>query len=223
MNWTSGFHLTNFRALEYHYNTLFMKNTLPPPLTSTLPLDDKQISFLAGEIKKHAHAVKLRVAFLGLSSELDNFDKTRAPSSFSECWFCHSLPHLFRLNLDAFCDLFVVFKPMEHSSLENLKRLLSQRKGYEAHIIEIDSPSSEPDLFYKLLHNLTEDIPRKICIESYLNQSFSSKEIRRDRSPINEPGLTYQDHRGNIRQALWDKFSQSPELFLKEEIKNIRL
>jgi len=200
----------------------FMKNTLPPPLTPTLPLDDKQISFLAGEIKKHAYAVKLRVAFLGQSSELDNFDKSRVPSSFSECWFCHSLPHLFRLNLDAFCDLFVVFKRMEHSSLENLKKLLSRRKGYEAHVIEIDSPSSEPDLFYKLLHNLTKDISRKICIESYLDQSFSSKEIRRDRSPTKEFGSLRESHRENIRQALWDKFSQSPELFLEQEIKNIR-
>jgi len=199
-----------------------MKNTLPPPLTSTLPLDDKQISFLAEEIKKQAPSVKLRVVFIGQSSELDNLVKTRLPSSFSECWSCHSLPHLFRLNLDAFCDLFVVFKQMEHSSLENLKKLLSQRKGHEAHIIEINAPSSEPDLFYKLLNNLSKDISRKICIDSYLNQSISPKETERDRRPTKESGLLRQSHRENIRQALWGKFSQSPELFLEEEIKNIR-
>ena len=191
-----------------------MKDNLPPPLTSTLPLDDKQISFLAEEIKKQAPSVKLKVVFIGQSSELANLVKTRLPSSFSECWSCHSLPHLFRLNLDAFCELFVVFKQIEHSSLENLKKLLSQRKGHEAHIIEINAPSSEPDLFYKLLRNLSKDISRKICIDSYLNQSISPKGTERDRRPTKESGLLRQSHRENIRQALWAKFSQSPELFL---------
>ena len=199
-----------------------MKNTLPPPLTSTLPLDGKHISFLAEEIQRQAPSVKLRVVFIGQSTELDNLVKNRLPSSFSECWSCHSLPHLFRLNLDAFCDLFVVFKQMEHSSLENLKKLLSQRKGHKAHIIEINAPSSEPDLFYKLLHNVSEDISREICIDSYFNQSISSKEIERDRRLTTKSGLLRQSHRENIRQALWAKFSQSPELFLEEEIKNIR-
>ena len=199
-----------------------MKNTLPPPNTSTLPLDEKQISFLAEEIKKHAPSLKLKVAFLGQSSELDYLDTTRFPHSFSECWSCHSLPHLFRLNLDAFCDLFVVIKQIEHSTLDNLKKLLTQRKGYEAHIIEINSPLSETDLFYKLLHNLSEEISRKICIDSYLKESFSTKEIRTEYRQGKEPGLFSESSRENIRQALWDKFSQSPEMFLEEEIRNIR-
>ena len=198
-----------------------MKNPLSPSLTSSLPLDDEQISFFTEEIRKHAPSLRLKVVFLGQLSELNNLDKTRLPSSFSEYWSCHSLPDLFRLNLDATCDLFVVTEQMEHSSLTNFKKLLSQRKGYDAHIIEINEPSSEPDLFYKLLNNLSKDISRKIWIDSYLNQTISQTN-ERDRRPTKESGLLRKSHRENIRQALWAKFSQSPELFLEEEIKNIR-
>lgn len=199
-----------------------MKNTLPPSFTTTLPLDDEQISFLAKEIRKHAPSLTLKVVFLGQLSELNNLDKTKFPSSFSECWSCHSIPQLFRLNLDAICDLFIVTEQMEHASLKNLKKLLSQRKEHEAHIIEINSPHSEPDLFYKLLHDLSEDISRKMCIEAYLDQSFSPNEIRSGSRLSKTPSLLHESHRENIRKALWDKFSQSPELFLMEEIKNIR-
>ena len=131
------------------------------------------------------------------------------------------LPRLFRLNLDAFATSLLLLSRWS-IPLDNLKKLLSQRKECEAHIIEINSPLSETDLFYNLLHNLSEEISRKICIDSYLKESFSTKEIRTEYRQGKEPGLFSESSRENIRQALWDKFSQSPEMFLEEEIRNIR-
>ena len=104
-----------------------MKNPLSPSLTSSLPLDDEQISFFTEEIRKHAPSLRLKVVFLGQLSELNDLDKTRL-LPLLEYWSCHSLPDLFRLNLDATCDLFVVTEQMEHSSLTNFKNFCRNAK-----------------------------------------------------------------------------------------------
>ena len=51
--------------------------------------------------------------------------------------------------------------------------------------------------------------------------NHSRWETSRD-SRVSKDSLLPESHREKIRKALWDKFSQSPELFLKDEIKNIR-
>ena len=199
-----------------------MNNTLTYSKVPILSLDDSHVSLIADEISQHAHALKLKVAFLGNSSDLDNLERSRLSDSFSECWFCHSLPELFRLNLDNLCDLFVVFNQIEHSSIDDIKKLLTLRKGTEAHVTQIDSSNLAPEQFYSLINKFSEYVSRKECIDSYLEESFSSLDRGSDIITHTNSEITNENYRNKIREALWDKFSQSPELFLKEEIKNIR-
>ena len=201
-----------------------MKNTLPLPNAPTLAFKDSQIAAIADEISQKAINVKLGIVFLGHSSDLDKLECTKLPSCLSEYWFCHSLSDLFRLNLHARCDLFVVIDQIDQSSIENLQKLLSQRKGEKAHVIQIKKSHLQSDLLHRLLSDLLEDVPRKLCMEKYLDQAFAAKnnQLRSSgkiSSSSKPEGINYRE---NLRQALWDKLSQSPELFLQEEIKRIR-